>query len=253
MPRVLILGGTAEAVALAEACAAQSGLEVISSLAGRTRTPILPPGEVRSGGFGGVEGLARFLVERAIDRVVDATHPFALQIGAHAEQACREVEVPRLRLLRPPWRPEPGDRWIETADLAAAARLLPTLGRRACLTVGQRDLEAFAGLDLWFLVRTIEPPGPSPLRRAEWIAGRGPFAVDDEIALLRAHGIEVLVTKASGGEATYAKLLAARRLGLPVVMVRRPPPPPGPVVATVEAALAWLERPVQSPGAGRST
>ena len=253
MPRVLILGGTAEAVALAEACAAQSGLEVISSLAGRTRTPILPPGEVRSGGFGGVEGLARFLVERAIDRVVDATHPFALQIGAHAEQACREVEVPRLRLLRPPWRPEVGDRWIETEDLAAAARLLPTLGRRAFLTVGQRDLEAFAGLDLWFLVRTIEPPGPSPLRRAEWIAGRGPFAVDDEIALLRAHGIEVLVTKASGGEATYAKLLAARRLGLPVVMVRRPPPPPGPVVATVEAALAWLERPVHSPGAGRST
>jgi precorrin-6A/cobalt-precorrin-6A reductase len=243
--RVLILGGTAEAVALAEACAARSGLEVISSLAGRTRSPILPPGEVRRGGFGGVEGLAGFLRSRAVDRVVDATHPFATQIGAHAEQACREAEVPRLRLLRPPWRPEPGDRWIETADLAAAARLLPGLGRRVFLTVGKRDLGAFAGVDLWFLVRTIEPAGPLPLRRAHWLTGRGPFTLDDEIALFCAHGIEVLVSKASGGEATYAKLLAARRLGLPVVMIRRPPPPPGPVVATVEAARAWLERPAQ--------
>jgi precorrin-6A/cobalt-precorrin-6A reductase len=241
--RLLILGGTAEAVALAEACVARPGLEVISSLAGRTRSPTLPPGEVRSGGFGGVAGLAKFLLERTIDRVVDATHPFAAQIGAHAEQACRDVGVARLRLLRPPWRPEPGDRWIEVADLAAAARLLPELGRRAFLTVGQRELEAFAGLDLWFLVRTIEPAGCLPLRRAYWLAGRGPFTVDGEIALLRAHAIDVLVTKASGGAATYAKLVAARRLGLPVVMVRRPLPPPGPVVDSVEAALAWLERP----------
>jgi precorrin-6A/cobalt-precorrin-6A reductase len=253
MTRVLILGGTAEAVGLAEAVAARPGFETISSLAGRTRTPTLPPGEVRVGGFGGAKGLSRFLVERAIDRVVDATHPFALQIGAHAEQACREVAVPRLRLLRPPWQPEAGDRWVEVADLAQAARLLPELGHRAFLTVGQRDLEAFAGLDLWFLVRTIEPAGPLPLRRAVWIAGRGPFAVADEIALLCAHGIDVLVTKASGGAATYAKLVAARRLGLPVLMVRRPPPPPGPVVDSVAAALAWLERPLHSPAAGRST
>jgi precorrin-6A/cobalt-precorrin-6A reductase len=251
--RVLILGGTTEAVALAEACAARSELEVISSLAGRTRAPTLPPGDVRTGGFGGAEGLAKFLVERAIDRVIDATHPFARQIGVHAEQACREAEVPRLRLLRPPWQSEAGDRWIEVADLAEAARRLPELGRRVFLTVGQRDLGAFAGLDLWFVVRTIEPPGPSPLRHAEWIAGRGPFAVVDELAMLRAHAIDVLVTKASGGEATYAKLVAARRLGLPVLMVRRPPPPPGPVVDSVAAALAWLELPVHSPAAGRST
>jgi precorrin-6A/cobalt-precorrin-6A reductase len=243
VPRILILGGTAEAVRLAEACAALSGLEVISSLAGRTRTPSLPPGEVRSGGFGGVAGLTKFLLERAIDRVVDATHPFAAQIGAHAERACREVGLPRLRLLRPPWRPEPGDRWIEVPDLAVAARLLPGLGCRAFVTVGQRDLEALAGLDLWFLVRTIEPAGSLPLRRVHWLAGRGPFTVDSEIALLRAHAIDVLVTKASGGEATYAKLVAARHLGLPVVMVRRPLPPPGPVVASVEAAIAWLQRP----------
>jgi precorrin-6A/cobalt-precorrin-6A reductase len=240
--KLLILGGTAEAVELAGACAARPGLEVISSLAGRTRAPGLPPGEVRIGGFGGAGGLARFLAERGIDRVIDATHPFAVQIGAHAEQACREVGIPRLRLLRPPWTREPGDNWIEVADLAEAARRLPALGRRVFLTVGHQDLGAFAGLDLWFLVRTIEPPDLLPLRHGRWLAGRGPFAVENELGLLRAHAIDVLVTKASGGAATYAKLAAARQLGLPVVMVRRPPPPPGPMVDSVGAALAWLER-----------
>jgi precorrin-6A/cobalt-precorrin-6A reductase len=239
---LLILGGTAEAVELAGACTARPGLEVISSLAGRTRAPSLPPGEVRIGGFGGAGGLARFLAERGIDRVIDATHPFAAQIGAHAEQACRKAEVPRLRLLRPPWTREPGDHWIEVADLAEAARRLPELGRRVFLTVGHQDLGAFARLDLWFLVRTIEPPGVLPLRDAQWLAGRGPFGVPDELALLRAHAIDVLVSKASGGSATYAKLAAARQLGLPVLMIRRPPPPPGPVVDSVEAALAWLEQ-----------
>jgi precorrin-6A/cobalt-precorrin-6A reductase len=240
--RLLILGGTAEAVELAKACATQPGLEVISSLAGRTRTPGLPPGEVRIGGFGGAGGLACFLRARGIDRVIDATHPFAVRIGAHAEQACREAAVPRLRVLRPPWTRGPGDHWIEVADLAEAARRLPELGRRVFLTVGQQDLGAFAGLDQWFLVRSIEPPGVLPLRHGEWLAGRGPFAVENELARLRAYAIDVLVTKASGGAATYAKVAAARQLGLPVVMVRRPPPPPGPVADSVEAALAWLER-----------
>jgi precorrin-6A/cobalt-precorrin-6A reductase len=241
--RVLILGGTAEAVALAEACAARAGIEAISSLAGRTRTPILPTGEVRTGGFGGAEGLAQFLALRGIDRLIDATHPFAVQIGVHAKRACAAMSVPRLRLLRPPWPREQGDRWTEVADLAEAARRLPAFGRSVFLTVGQRDLEAFAGLDLWFLVRTIEPPARLPLRRAQWLSGRGPFALEAEVALLREHGIDVLVTKASGGEATYAKLIAARRLELPVLMVRRPPPPEGPVMDSVQAALAWLDDP----------
>ena len=240
--RLLILGGTAEAVELARACAARPQIEVISSLAGRTRAPGLPPGEVRIGGFGGAGGLARFLTERAIDRVIDATHPFAVQIGAHAELACREARVPRLRLLRPPWTRTPGDQWIAVADLVEAARRLPGLGSRIFLTIGHQDLAAFAGTELWFLVRTIEPPGVLPLRHGRWLAGRGPFGVEDELALLQTHAIDVLVTKASGGDATYAKLAAARQLGLPVVMVRRPPPQPGPVVDLVEAALAWLDQ-----------
>lgn len=238
---LLILGGTAEAVELARACATRPGFQVISSLAGRTRAPGLPPGEVRIGGFGGAEGLARFLAERGIDRVIDATHPFAAQISAHAEQACSEVGVPRLRLLRPPWVPVPGDRWIEVASLGEAALRLPELGRRVFITVGHQDLAAFGQLDLWFLVRTIESPGVLPLRHCQWLAGRGPFAVEEELTLLRAHAIEVLVTKASGGAATYAKLVAARRLGLPVLMVPRPPPPAGPFVESIAATLAWLD------------
>jgi precorrin-6A/cobalt-precorrin-6A reductase len=240
--KLLILGGTAEAVELARACVARPAVEVISSLAGRTHAPALPPGEVRIGGFGGAGGLTRFLAERAIDRVIDATHPFAVQIGVNAELACREARVPRLRLLRPPWTREPGDHWIEVADLAEAAERLPELSHRIFLTIGHQELAAFAHLDVWFLVRTIEPPGALPLRHGQWLAGRGPFGIEDELALLRAHAIDVLVTKASGGGATYAKLAAARQLGLPVVMIRRPPPPPGPVVDSVQAALAWLER-----------
>jgi precorrin-6A/cobalt-precorrin-6A reductase len=239
--KLLILGGTPEAVALAGACASRPGLAVISSLAGRTQHPTLPPGDVRVGGFGGAAGLARFLVERGIERVIDATHPFAAQMSAHAEHACREAGVPRVRLLRPPWVSVPGDRWIEVASFAEAAQRLPRVGQRVFLTLGSRELDAFAQLDLWFLVRTIEPSGVLPLPQGQWLAGRGPFAVEDELSLLRTHAIDVLVTKASGGGATYAKLVAARRAGLPVLMVRRPPPPPGPVVGSVAAALAWLD------------
>jgi precorrin-6A/cobalt-precorrin-6A reductase len=243
MLRLLIIGGTAEARALAEACASRPDLAVTTSLAGRTRAPQDLPGEVRAGGFGGADGLARFLRARAIDRLVDASHPFAQQIGRNAAAACQAAGIPRLRLLRPPWQRQPGDRWIEVADLSEAARRLPEFGRRAFLSVGHKDLAAFAGLaEVWFLVRTIEAPEPLPLERALWLRGRGPFPLDAEVALLRAHGIDVLVTKASGGAATYAKLAAARELGLPVIMLRRPPLPEGPLVPTVAAALEWLDR-----------
>ena len=251
--RVLIIAGTGEAAALAEACAGERGLETISSLAGRTAAPRAVPGELRVGGFGGAAGLEAFLRARAVDRLIDASHPFAAQISRHAAAACRAAGVPRLRLLRPPWRPVAGDRWLEVASLAAAARLLPEIGRRAFLTVGQKELDAFTGIpQVWFLIRTIEPPARLPSASSVWLGGRGPFALENELALLREHAIEVLVTKASGGEATCAKLAAARALGLPVLMVRRPEPPPGPLVQRVAEALAWLDE-AQPCLAGRST
>jgi precorrin-6A/cobalt-precorrin-6A reductase len=250
--RVLILGGTAEALRSAEACAARSDLATITSLAGTTRSPRPPAGEVRVGGFGGRDGLERYLREHRIDRVVDATHPFASRIGRNALKACRAAAVPRIRLLRPPWRRVAGDHWIEVDSLTEAARHLPP-GARVFLSVGSRDLDAFAGLEHGFVVRSIEPPAVD-LPGSRWLGARGPFRVADELELLRAHAIDVVVTKASGGEATYAKLAAARQLCLQVFMVRRPPPPPGPVVDSVEAVLAWLGHPVPPEAlAGRST
>jgi precorrin-6A/cobalt-precorrin-6A reductase len=251
--RLLILAGTAEAAALAGACVARKDTELICSLAGRTRDPVPLPGELRIGGFGGVEALMEFLEGSTIDRVIDATHPFAAQMSRHAEEACRCAGVPRVRLLRPIWRPQPGDRWIEVSRLSEAAVRLPALGRRALLTVGHRELDAFAGLeDVWLLIRTIEPPARLPSAGSVWLGARGPFTLEGELTLMREHAIDVLVTKASGGEATYAKLAAARALELPVLMVRRPEPPPGPVVQSVAEVLAWLDEPQPCP-AGRST
>jgi precorrin-6A/cobalt-precorrin-6A reductase len=250
--RVLILGGTTEALRLAEACAQRPDLTVITSLAGSTRAPSRPPGDLRVGGFGGADGLARYLRANAIARLVDATHPFASQMGRNALQACRAAGVPRVRLLRPPWRRQAEDRWIEVDSLAGAARHLAPY-RRVFLSVGSRDLEAFDGLKPWFLVRSIEPPA-TLLANAHWLGARGPFGLEDELVLLREHAIDLLVTKASGGDATYPKLAAARALGLPVIMVRRPPPPRGAVVDNLAAVLAWLDHPAPpETAAGRST
>lgn len=251
--RVLLLGGTAEAAELANALAGRPGYEVITSLAGRTRAPRAVPGAVRVGGFGGAGGLERFLLAERIERVIDATHPFAARMQEHALRACRAARVPRLRLLRPPWLRQPGDRWHEVEGMAPAAGLLPSLGRRAFLSVGGSDLAVFAPCrGVFFLVRGIEPPPDMPLQDALWISGRGPFRLEDELGLLREHRIEVLVTKASGGEATYAKIAAARELGLPVIMQRRPAPPPGPRVGGVREALTWLEEGAATgAGAGR--
>jgi len=251
--RVLILGGTAEAGELASRLAAWPTVYVLTSLAGRTRTPRALPGAVRVGGFGGPEGLERFLRAERIERVIDATHPFAARMSANAEHACRAADVPRLRLLRPAWRAGPGDRWHEVESMAEAAEPLPSLGRRAFLSVGGTDLAAFASCrGVFFLVRGIERPTNLPLQDALWICGRGPFRLEAELELLRAHRIEVVIAKASGGAATWPKIEAARELGLPVIMQRRPPPPPGPVVADVREVLIWLGVPEFSPigGAG---
>jgi precorrin-6A/cobalt-precorrin-6A reductase len=257
--RLLILGGTSEARALAERLAAGAPglppLDIVSSLAGRTRNVAALPGRTRVGGFGGAEGLAAWLVAEAVDIVVDATHPFADRISANAVAACAAAGLPRLALVRPAWRSQAGDRWIEVADTAEAAAILPRHGRRAFLSTGRRDLDAFAGCrDIWFLVRLVErPDSPLPLDACHLVTGRGPFDEHDERVLLETHAIDVLVCKASGGAATAAKLAAARALGLPVVMVRRPPPPPDPVVANVDAAIDALRGMLDVLAAGHDT
>jgi precorrin-6A/cobalt-precorrin-6A reductase len=205
---------------------------------------------VRVGGFGGPAALAAWLAAERVGAVVDATHPFAARITAHAADAARAAGVPLLVVRRPGWTAGPGDRWVRVPDLDAAAAALDGLGDRVLLTTGRLGLAAFAGRGEWFLVRVVEPPaGPLP-PRSEVLTARGPFAVAAELALLRERAVDVVVTKDSGGDATSAKLVAARRLGLPVVVVDRPPLPPGvDVVASVEAAARWAAAAAR-PGGG---
>ncbi|SFO98308.1 precorrin-6A/cobalt-precorrin-6A reductase [Amycolatopsis arida] len=242
---MLVLGGTAEARELAGELVAR-GVPVVSSLAGRVAAPRLPAGEVRIGGFGGPAGLAGWLRAHDVAAVVDATHPFAERISASAVAGAGMVGVPLLRLERPGWADGdewPGVDWHPVSTMAEAAAALPALGRRVFLTTGRQGLAVFAGLaDLEFLARCVDPPEPPLPPRITVLLGRGPYTVDGELALLRYHRIEVLVTKDSGGSMTSAKLVAARELGLPVVLVRRPsrPAPPPPTVRTVAAALDWL-------------
>ena len=245
--KVLLLGGTGEARELAGVLTGVPGVEVVSSLAGRTSDARLPAGEVRVGGFGGASGLAAWLREHPVDAVVDATHPFAVTMTANALTATREVGTPLVVLRRPGWTPAPGDNWHWADSTSAAANLLPRIGTRAFLTIGRQGLDAFADTGLWTLARCVDPPDPRPTW-CELILARGPFAVADEQAILRDHRIDVLVTKDSGGPATAAKLTATRELGIPVVVIRRPPLPVGhEVVETVEEAVQWVIRASHSP------
>jgi precorrin-6A/cobalt-precorrin-6A reductase len=241
---LLILGGTGEAAALARGALARFGdaMTVTSALAGRTRHPGPIAGQVRIGGFGGAPGLAAYMLEEGIDRLIDATHPFAAEISRAGRFAAERTGIPRLTMLRPPWRRHPLDRWIEVDSFEAAAQLVGRIGRRAWLTVGASAIATFApATSVRFVVRLIDPPRePLPLRFHELVLGRGPFGVAEERHLLQRHAIDVMVCKASGGAATEAKLVAARELSLPVIMVRRPPVEPGASVETVDAALEWL-------------
>ena len=253
--RLLILGGTGEAAELAHAAAARFGdaLEVTTSLAGRTERPHPVAGRVRIGGFGGPAGLAAYLAEHRIGRLIDATHPFATRISAAARLACEQANVPRLVLRRPPWRRHPLDRWIEVDSVTAAAAIVDRTGRRAWLTLGASEIAAFsAASEVRFLVRLVDQPRhPLPLRSYEVIVGRGPFSVAEEHSHIERHAIDVLVCKASGGGATEAKIIAAREHDLPVIMVRRPPPELGEGVDTVDEALDWLAGSYRLPEARR--
>ncbi|WP_199430631.1 cobalt-precorrin-6A reductase [Qaidamihabitans albus] len=236
---VLVLGGTSEARALASALVGH-GVHVVSSLAGRVAAPRLPEGEVRIGGFGGPDGLARWLTEHRIAAVVDATHPFAERIGASAAAGTRQAGVPALRLQRPGWEQSPGDDWHWVDTLADAAAALPGLGERVFLTSGRQGLAAFAGLSrLWFLVRCVDPPEPPLPPSHELLLSRGPYHVGEERDLMRRYRVDVLVTKDSGGSMTAAKLEAARELAVPVVVVRRPARPGMSAVSSTADALAW--------------
>jgi precorrin-6A/cobalt-precorrin-6A reductase len=250
--RVLLLGGTAEARALAARLHPQ--VDVISSLAGRVPDPALPVGAVRIGGFGGVDGLRNWLRDQCVDAVIDATHPFAAIITAHAAEACGDVQLPYLLLARPAW--DPGDAIVVASDIRAAEVVDQQHFARVFLTTGRSGVAVFADSDAWFLIRAVTAPDRDLLpRRHQLVLSRGPYHYDGECELLRRHRIDALVTKNSGGELTRAKLDAAAALDIPVVMVSRPPLPPGVATAgSVEAAVSWLgQRFYQHRGVGDAT
>ncbi len=236
--RVLLLGGTSEARALAEHL--HPDVEVISSLAGRVPDPALPVGEVRVGGFGGVDGMRRWLVDANVDAVVDATHPYAATITAHATEVCAELEVPLLVLARPAW--PTGDAILVGSDVEAAKTIAAQRYSRVFLTTGRSGIAVFTDIDAWFLIRAVTPPDEQALpSRHHLLLSRGPYRYDDELKLLKEHRIDALVTKNSGGPMTRPKLDAAAALGVAVVMVDRPPLPAGVhTVTTVEDAAAWV-------------
>jgi precorrin-6A/cobalt-precorrin-6A reductase len=236
--RLLLLGGTAEARALAARL--HPDIDVISSLAGRVPDPALPVGEVRIGGFGGVEGMAKWLRDEHIDAVVDATHPFAATITANAALACRQLGLPGVVLARPPW--PPGRATIVGSDVEAAGVVAEKGYSRIFLTTGRSGTTAFVDVDAWFLIRAVTAPDPDTLpARHELLLSRGPYRYEDEVRLMSEHRIDALVTKNSGGDMTRAKLEAADELGAIVVMVDRPALPAGvPTVSTVEDAANWV-------------
>lgn len=219
-----------------------AGIAGVYSYAGRTHAPAAQPLPLRIGGFGGAEGLAAFLRMEGISHVIDATHPFAARISAHAVAACAVDGVPLVALERPPWSPGPGDRWTRVPDLPAAAAALPAAPARVFLAIGRQGLQAFAAAPQHaYLLRLVDPPAaPLPLPRADVVLARGPFDEAGDAALMRAHGTEIVVTKNAGGPGASAKLAAARALGLPVVMVDRPAIPARTIVAGLQDVLDWL-------------
>jgi precorrin-6A/cobalt-precorrin-6A reductase len=236
--RVLLLGGTAEARALAKTLHPE--VDIISSLAGRVPDPALPIGPVRIGGFGGVDGLRRWLRDEHIDAVVDATHPFAATMTAHAAEACAALRLPHLVLARPAWAPS--NAIVVESDAEAAEAVAKQQYSRVFLTTGRSSVQAFAASDAWFLIRAVTAPDAGSLpRHHQLLLSRGPYRYDGELSLLREHRIDALVTKNSGGDMTRAKLDAAAALDIPVVMVARPQLPAGvAAVDTVEEAAEWV-------------
>ncbi len=222
--RILILGGTTEARQLANHLAARPDVELTLSLAGRTENPLAQQVPTRVGGFGGAEGLAAYLRDTGTNLLIDATHPYAARISANAAEAAQLAGVPIVALRRSGWERREGDRWTEVDDAAAAAVALGLPARRVFLALGRQDVGAFeSAAQHHYLLRSVDPVEP-PLGvpHVDYLLARGPFREADEHRLLLEHGIDVVVCKNSGGEATYGKIAAARALGIEVVMIRRP-------------------------------
>jgi precorrin-6A/cobalt-precorrin-6A reductase len=242
--RVLILGGTTEASELARRLANDNRFETTLSLAGRTSHPKVQPVPTRKGGFGGIDGLVAWLEREAVEAAIDATHPYADQISAHAVAACGQLGIPLATILRPAWQPQPDDRWFGVASAEAAADALGPTPQNVFLSIGRLELGAFASNPHHhYIARTIEPPDdialPLDLRL---IFERGPFDRQAEAALLTQEKIDIIVSKNSGGAATYTKIEAARGLGIPVVMISRPHKLHGYAVEDAEGAARWLEQ-----------
>ncbi len=240
--QALLLGGAHEARLLAERIAVAPQIECVVSLAGRTSAPLSQALPVRVGGFGGAAGLANYLTRHGVTHVIDATHPFAAQMSINAREACVQTGIPLLRLTRAPWRPVDGDEWIAVADNADAVRALGANPRRVFLTIGRQGVAAFrVAPQHHYLLRVIDPPEDSDLPPdCTVIADRGPFTSENESVLMRTHKIEIVVSKNSGGALTYAKIEAARALGLPVVMISPPVMDGVPVTHDLDVALAFL-------------
>ena len=242
MVKILILGGTQEAAKLAKKAANLTNIEVKLSLAGRISQAVISK-NLRVGGFGGVAGLIKYLKEDHIDLLIDATHPFAAKISHNAATAADNLRLPRLMLIRAKWESVIDDKWIEVENIEAAAQILPDFASRVFLTIGRQELTAFSQVEnIWFLMRSIEKPSSDiVLPKGLLLLERGPFDKDSEKQLLDKYNIDTVVSKNSGGDATYAKIIAARELGIKVVMVKRPMLPQGESVEDVEAALQWVK------------
>jgi precorrin-6A/cobalt-precorrin-6A reductase len=240
MHQILILGGTSEARQLAGRLAARGNCAIVLSLAGRTKAPVEQPVPVRTGGFGGAQGLADYLRAESVSLLIDATHPYAAQISRNAAQAARLAGVPLIALRRPAWEAVGGDRWTMAGSVEEAVLALGAEPRRVMVTLGRQELLPFERTPQhYYLIRSVDPVEPPlDVPEATYILGRGPFDEPSERALLEEHRTEVIVSKNSGGTATYAKIAAARELGIEVVMIARPELPDVPAAASVDEVVA---------------
>ena len=240
--KILILGGTTEARELAKLLANNPGYQITLSLAGRTANPAAHPVPVRVGGFGGAEGLANHLRGEKIDLLLDATHPFAARISTNASEAARAAKVSLLALRRPCWEHGPSDRWTKVDTVREAVAALGERPRRVLVTLGRQELAPLEAYPQHFyLIRSVDPVDPPlALADAEYLLARGPFVEEDERQLLLDRRVDAILSKNSGGTATFGKIAAARDLGIEIVMIRRPAKPDAATVATVQEATAKI-------------